>query len=994
MELKNEIEENKIGGQKESEISVYGKGGADVQSVDAKKVSRNKDVALMDAQGTEFQVNSYTSNDQTNPSITSLEDGGFVVSWQSGEYIGDGQDGSDIGVYAQIYNTDGTKRGGEFQVNTFINNHQYYSSISSLKDGGFVVTWESDDFYDVNETQDGFGAGIYAQMYNTDGTKRGGEFQVHTYINGNQERPSISFLQDGGFVVTWSSDGQDGSRYGLYAQIYNVNGTKRGGEFQVNTYTDTHQVYHSITSLQGGGFVVTWEGWDIDPSGTGIYAQMYNADGTKKGGEFLVNTYTDSWQNKPSIASLQNGGFVVSWESYGQDGSDYGVYMQVYNENGTKIGSEFQANTYTDNYQGNHLVTGLHDGGFVVTWISDGQDGSGYGVYAQVYNVDRTKKGGEFLVTTYTTGYQGNPSIAGLNDGGFVVSWQSNGDGSDYGIFGQRFDQNGTKIELLQGVQTLSTTITPTVTPTATPTVTPTVIPPIFVNTEFRVNTYTDGYQVNPSITRLKDGGFVASWTSEGQDSSSLGVYAQMYNEDGTKKGGEFLVNTYTYNYQQYPSVIGLQDGGFVVAWDGFGQGNPSNDGVFAQTYNANGAKVGGEFQVNTNSDNYQGNPSIASLQNGGFVVSWESYNNDGSETGIFAQMYNAGGTPNGGEFQVNTYTNSDQWRPSITGLQDGGFVVSWQSEGQDGDVGGIFAQVYNENGIKRGSEFQVNTYTNSVQGNPSVTGLNDGRFVVSWHSFGQDGSGAGVYAQVCNEDGTKRGSEFQVNTYTDGGQGEPSVTSLNDGFAIAWYGIGQNSSSVDIYAQIYNDNATRRGEEFRVNTYTNDTQWHPSIVGLNDGGFVAAWEGEDQDGVEGFDIFGQRFNINGTKIGLPQGNGNDPSDKDNLGSQIGMAIGGTALLVGVGLAFAYKKSKWFNGQCRRLGRGIGSLFGYGKSDELKADSRGDKAGNLKTKNTPKEKAVELGGVVVGSPNPKTRVFGNDVPAPVQATVSNGLGQC
>ena len=41
------------------------------------------------------------------------------------------------------------------------------------------------------------------------------------------------------------------------------------------------------------------------------------------------------------------------------------------------VGSEFRANTYTTDDQVYSSVTALNDGGFVVTWSSDGQDGSG-----------------------------------------------------------------------------------------------------------------------------------------------------------------------------------------------------------------------------------------------------------------------------------------------------------------------------------------------------------------------------------------------------------------------------------------------------------------------------------------------------------------------------------------------------------------------------------------------------------------------------------------
>ncbi len=196
------------------------------------------------------------------------------------------------------------------------------------------------------------------------------EFRVNTFTDDIQGRPSVARLNDGGFVLTWHSNLQDGNSWGIYGQRYNANGTTNGEEFRVNTYTDNSQGEPSVTGLNDGGFVVTWHSEDQDGSGYGIYGQRYNASGTKEGGEFQVNTHTVNWQIRPSVAELNDGGFVVTWHSYLQDGSRYGIYGQRYNASGSKVGSEFQVNTETNDYQEYSSVTGLNDGGFVVTWHS------------------------------------------------------------------------------------------------------------------------------------------------------------------------------------------------------------------------------------------------------------------------------------------------------------------------------------------------------------------------------------------------------------------------------------------------------------------------------------------------------------------------------------------------------------------------------------------------------------------------------------------------
>jgi hypothetical protein len=376
----------------------------------------------------EFQVNTYTSYDKGDPSVSSLMDSGFVVCWTS-----DGQDGDWYGVYGQLFNSDGSRRGIEFRVNTYTSDAQWYPSVSSLMDGGFVVCW-------VSNGQDGSGSGNYGQLFNSDGSRRGIEFQVNTYTSGLQSKPSVSSLMDGGFVVCWHSRPQDGSDLGIYGQLFNSDGSRRGIEFQVNTYISNDQRNPSVSSLKDGGFVVCWESWYQDGSDAGIYGQLFNRDGSRRGTEFQVNSYTHSFQGYPTGSSLMDSGFVVCWDGSGQGGNSYGVYGQLFASDGSRRSSEFRVNTYTNSQQRYPSVSGLMDGGFVVCWQSRFQDGSGWGIYGQLFDSDGSRRGNEFRVNTYTSDQQRDPSASSLMDGGFVVCWASNRqDGSGYGIYGKYF---------------------------------------------------------------------------------------------------------------------------------------------------------------------------------------------------------------------------------------------------------------------------------------------------------------------------------------------------------------------------------------------------------------------------------------------------------------------------------------------------------------------------------------------------------------------------
>ncbi len=381
----------------------------------------------------------------------------------------------------------------EFQINSYTDSAQGNSSVAALADGGFVVTWDS-------YGQDGSSFGVYGQRYTSSGVKVGSEFQINSYTANHQSSSSVTALTDGSFVVTWDASGQDGSESGVYGQRYTSSGVKIGGEFQINSYTTRHQDFPSVTALMGGGFVVTWTSDEQDGSENGVYGQRYTSNGVKAGGEFQINSYTDSSQIDSSVAALTDGSFVVTWNSYYQDGYGSGVYGQRYTSNGVKAGGEFQINSYTASHQSASSVAALTGGGFVVTWTSKGQDGSGSGVYGQRYTSNGVKAGGEFQINSYTASHQSASSVAALADGGFVVTWTSNGqDGSGSGVYGQRYTSNGVK-----------------------------------AGGEFLINSYTNSYQETSSVTALTDGSFVVTWTSEGQDGSGYGVYGQRYYADGT----------------------------------------------------------------------------------------------------------------------------------------------------------------------------------------------------------------------------------------------------------------------------------------------------------------------------------------------------------------------------------------------------------------------------------------------------------------------------
>lgn len=305
----------------------------------------------------EFTVNTVTTGSQTAPATARLSNGGFVVVWRSD----DSQSGDVAGsaIKAQLFEDAETNRSGsEFLVNAgataavatsqdAAQDDQSAPSVTGLSNGKFVVVWQDRRGPISMEGDDTDGYAVKSQMFNNDGTAVGSETLVNTGTAGNQYRPKITALSDGGYVVVWA----DETGTTVKARMFDADGTARAAEFEVTTNPtgnafDPDTAMLSVAALSGGGFIVTWTdngtyATDRDISGnpvttadttTAIRGQIVSATGDKVGGVFLVNTTIDTDDQRPSVAVLSNGNIVVAWHSYDSANmvTTYDVRAQLY----------------------------------------------------------------------------------------------------------------------------------------------------------------------------------------------------------------------------------------------------------------------------------------------------------------------------------------------------------------------------------------------------------------------------------------------------------------------------------------------------------------------------------------------------------------------------------------------------------------------------------------------------------------------------------------
>jgi hypothetical protein len=324
--------------------------------------------------GTEFEVNTYTSSYQVLPAVATASNGGFVVVWSS-----NGSPASDNSLYsvqARRFGVDGLPVDDQFQVNTYTSNQQSFPVVAANSGGEFLVVWHSSGSFG----NDSSGRSIQGQHFDVDGIPVGTQFQINSLTSSDQADPALAMADDGSFVVVWmSTAGSDGDGRSIQGQRFDSQGAAIGDEFQVNTYFTGHQYNPAVTTLPGGEFVVAWSsnGSSGTDSDYAILAQRFSSFGLPLGDEMQVNSWTTTFQTMPSVAADPSGNFTVLWRSgneieTGPDGDLAGISRQTYLPDGTPVGVELVMNSYTTSYQSAPEIADGPQRTFVATWQSDG----------------------------------------------------------------------------------------------------------------------------------------------------------------------------------------------------------------------------------------------------------------------------------------------------------------------------------------------------------------------------------------------------------------------------------------------------------------------------------------------------------------------------------------------------------------------------------------------------------------------------------------------
>jgi len=384
---------------------------------------------------------------------------------------------------------------------------------------------------------------------------------------------------------------------------------------------------------------------------------------TLSSGHFRVNTETTNDQSNPALAIDSSGNFIIAWSSYAQDGDSGGIFAQRFGANYSPLGEEFQVNIITGgNQTAPDIAADLH-GNFVVVWHGPGPNQED--IFARRFDCYGQALGSEFRVNDDPNGRDIHPKISMSKTGNFVIVWENNQIVADYEIW-----------------QILYKIYDPNAVPIATGK----------VNLLFQCR--------YPDVSIDGNNNFTVVWVQDDIYHTSNVIMARQYYGNGTVKNSPWQVNTTSVDSLTQSSIAMDGSGHFIVTWDGHPDSS-NEDNIYARRYKFDATALTGELLVNTTTDGAQQHPKAAMNSKREFVIVWNSENPSGSNIrDIHGQRYNSSSAPIGYEFRINTYIAMDQKYPAVVLNENSEFLTAWQSYGQDGSGYGIFA----DTGPKTGS--------------------------------------------------------------------------------------------------------------------------------------------------------------------------------------------------------------------------------------------------------------------------------------------------
>ncbi|KAJ3339626.1 hypothetical protein HDU93_007953 [Gonapodya sp. JEL0774] len=382
-------------------------------------------------------------------------------------------------------------------------------------------------------------------------------------------------------------------------------------------------------------------------------------------------------------------------------------------------------------------------------------------------------------------------------------------------------------------------------------------------------------------------GRFVAAWASSGQDSSGLGVFAQMFDVGAGLSsvpafvGGEVRVNTVTVNDQAFPSIAILPSSTVLVSYESsvtnLSSTSPNlrDQKIMAQILTSTLTLSGSEIVISSNPFVNVAPTAIALASNTEqsadcFAVVYIVWNQVSATRTVRSRiLWATNGTFRTPEFTINPVSlpaSTATVSASALSLYGGSFVVVWPASVGGVDV--LFAQVVASDGRKVGPEFTVTDAggATSRQTEASAVVLKNGALAIPFTAVDTVSGGGTVPAnrvEVQAFDSFRARSISSVRTSRLPGVvvSQPKGIQVSSGALLIVYAATLTSQPLVDY-KIFIDvmdpfTGAVRPSTVQVTLSANGSQTQPSVIVVTKGTseyVVLAWasQGQDPDGSTG----------------------------------------------------------------------------------------------------------------------------------------------
>ncbi len=280
------------------------------------------------------------------------------------------------------------------------------------------------------------------------------------------------------------------------------------------------------------------------------------------------------------------------------------------------------------------------------------------------------------------------------------------------------------------------------------------------------------------------DGVYVLVRIEQNLSSSSAEILLRRYAADHQQVGEDVvLASAFDIFAFAAPRVARNAAGDTVVVWSDL-EGNR----VDGRLVSPSGQPLGEVFQINEVESPFFGPPKVGMDGSGRFFVVWSV--SDGSQSDVKGRRFGSSAQPLGPELLVNTFSPGSQTSPDVSMLAGGEAVVTWRSWNQAGSGAGIFAQRYDAAGDTAGDESQIHTSEIPAEGIPRIAGRTGTGWIVVWDraDFLDSDAPGDILAQRIAMDGSLLGAETLISEQSSLTERQPSVAVTDDGsFVIAW---------------------------------------------------------------------------------------------------------------------------------------------------------------------------------------------------------------